>query len=125
MLHKSTDEALCFIRTFIVAAILLSSHFVLATMILLFVGIIKGKYLAFLPWLMVSIVIVIVLVFLVLAEVVIKQDGSFFVTSAAWPIIAILGFLDLTWLAAMVTCLQIKKNNEIQEMTNNFDYFKF
>ena len=103
----------CFLRASLLTTIILGSHFIVASLILLLVGILRRKYWAFFPFLCVELLIAIILSLGAALDLQVDgKTGSISVSSWFLPILIFINVQALTWFVATVTCMQMKKLEE-------------
>ena len=103
----------CFLRGSMYATIILGSHFVVASLILLLVGILRRKYWAFLPFLCIELLVTIILCLGATLDLQVDgKTGSISVSSWFLPILIFIKVQALTWFVSIVSCMQMKKLEE-------------
>jgi hypothetical protein len=122
----------CFVQTFLLAAIIASAHYVAASMLLLFAGVVRHKYIAFVPWLVTKMMLFLLLATLTVSEVSLLDFGGsewgvgvsqVFVASACLSALAL-----LSWVVVFTTCMKIKQSCIDEEMLKQkqirFQYYR-
>jgi hypothetical protein len=115
----------CFLNTFILASLITSGHYIVASTILLFGGIVAGKPLSFLPWLTIKSLIIILLISMAAFEATVVGGTS----CTLFVLLGTLFFALLTWFVGLVAYIKLKQTKEHEEeewkRTNRNDYFRF
>ena len=118
----NTDYDLhCFLHTLLMAVLVACVHYVMASLILLIGGFVLANPLAFLPWLVFKMALLLLAAALAVAEVAVYAP----VTQAAVVLYALLSFGMLTMLAVFVSCVHIKQRRDMEQSVVKFDYFRF
>ena len=118
----------CFVETLLALTIVVCAHYVLAAGLLLLGGVAGSRYLAFVPWLVLKLLLVLFAAVFALREV--TFGGAVTVGEAA-PMLVVVLFLSLaSWFVGLMSCLLTKKAAESPEAEprsaqRSFDYFRF
>lgn len=100
----------CFVETLLALTIVVCAHYVLAAGLLLLGGIVGSRYPAFVPWLVLKLLLVLLAGVCALREVTLATSVT---VGQAGPVLVVVLFLSLaSWLLGLMSCLMTKKAAE-------------